>query len=57
MVLAQIAEYINTVVDTEVPLINFQSVENMFLIDIQQHQFTVGFDVLGRLYTIVVDTI
>lgn len=57
MVLSQIAEYINLNADTEVPLINFQSVETMCLIDIQQHQFTVAFDVLGRLYTLVVDTI
>lgn len=57
MVLSQIAEYINLNADTEVPLINFQSVETMCLIDIQQHQFTVAFDVLGRLYTLVVDTV
>lgn len=57
MVLSQIAEYINLNADTEVPLINFQSVETMCLIDIQQHQFTVAFDVLGRLYTLVVDTL
>lgn len=57
MALSQIAEYINLNADTEVPLINFQSVETMCLIDIQQHQFTVAFDVLGRLYTLVVDTI
>lgn len=57
MVLSQIAEYINLNVDTEVPLINFQSVETMCLIDIQKDQFTVAFDVLGRLYTLVVDTI
>ena len=57
MVLSQIAEYINLNADTEVPLINFQSVETMCLIDIQKDQFTVAFDVLGRLYTLVVDTL
>lgn len=56
MVIAEIAEYINSVVVTDIPLINFQSVENMHLIDIQPHQFTMGIDILGRLYTLTVDT-
>lgn len=57
MVLSKIAEYINTAIDADIPLLNFQTVENMFLIEVKQHQFTVGFDVLGRLYTLIVDTI
>lgn len=58
MLTANIADAINQAgVKTEPPLINFQMIENMAILDVQPNQFTVGFDVMGQLYTLTVVTL
>lgn len=57
IVSANIADLINQEVGGSEPLINFQMIESLIILDVQPNQFTIAFDVMGQLYTLTAVTI